>query len=208
MKVLAINGSANANGCTFTALSEVAKTLEKHGVETEFIQVGKKLVASCIGCRSCQKTHKCIFNDIVNDLTERLDTFDGILVGSPVYYAGPTGQITWLLDRLFYVNFGKMQGKVAAAVVNCRRAGAIATFDVLNKYFSMSNMFIVGSQYWNITHGFTPDDVQRDLEGMQTMRTLGENMAYILKCMQAAKPLGIAKPQYEKRVFTQFMGIE
>ena len=208
MKVLLINGSPNAKGCTYTALSEVANTLNKHNIETEFLQVGKKPISGCISCHSCQSTHKCVFTDVVNEIGPRLDEFDGIIVGSPTYWASPSGQVIGMLDRLFYAYESKMAGKVAAAVINNRRGGATAAFDVLNKYFTMTNMFVIGSQYWNQTHGFTPEDVKRDLEGMQTMRTLGQNMAYILKCMEAAKQVGIEKPVYEERVFTHFMNIE
>lgn len=205
MKVLLINGSPNEKGCTYTALSEVAKTLIANGVETEILYLGKKPIAGCIDCRQCFKTSKCIFNDKVNDVSQQLDDYDGMVVGSPVYYAGPSGQITAFLDRLFFANEARMAGKLGAAVVSCRRGGASAAFDRLNKYFTISNMHIVGSQYWNQVHGYTPDDVRKDKEGLQTMRTLGQNMAYLLKCMEIGKNAGIEKPVYEPRINTDFI---
>lgn len=205
MKVLLINGSPNEKGCTYTALSEVATTLNTNGVETEILYLGKKPIAGCIDCGQCFKTGKCVFNDKVNDVLQLLDDYDGIVVGSPVYYAGPSGQITAFLDRLFFANEARMAGKLGAAVVSCRRGGASAAFDRLNKYFTISNMHIVGSQYWNQVHGFTPNDVRKDKEGLQTMRTLGQNMAYLLKCLDAGKKAGIEKPTYEPRISTHFI---
>lgn len=180
-KVVLINGSPNEHGCTFTALSEAEKSLNANGIETEMVQVGKKPIAGCIACGKCHETGKCIFNDKVSELAERLDEFDGIVVGSPVYYAGPSGQICCFLDRLFYTGSHKLCGKAAASVVSCRRGGATAAFDRLNKYFTICNMNVVGSQYWNQVHGHCPEDVLRDEEGLQTMRTLGENMAWLIK---------------------------
>ena len=205
MKVLLINGSPNEKGCTYTALSEVANTLNTNGVETEILYLGKKPIAGCIACGKCWETGKCVFNDKVNDVLQQLDNYDGIIVGSPVYYAGPSGQLTAFLDRLFFANEARMAGKLGAAVVSCRRGGASAAFDRLNKYFSISNMHIVGSQYWNQVHGFTPNDVRKDKEGLQTMRTLGQNMAYLLKCLDAGKKAGIEKPTYEPRISTHFI---
>lgn len=180
-KVVLINGSPKADGCTFTALSEVAGALNACGVETEIVQIGKKPVAGCIDCGKCFETGKCVFNDGVNELGARLDEFDGIVVGSPVYYAGPSGQICCFLDRLFYTSSKKLEGKAAACVVSCRRGGATAAFDRLNKYFTICNMNVVGSQYWNQVHGKCPEDVKKDAEGLQTMRTLGQNMAWLIK---------------------------
>lgn len=204
-KVLLINGSPNEHGCTDTALSEVAAVLNRHGVETELLYLGKKPVAGCIACKKCFETGRCVFDDQVNEVAARLDQFDGIVVGSPVYYAGPSAQVCAFLDRLFYCTGGKMAGKLAASVVSCRRGGASAAFDRLNKYFLISNMFVVGSQYWNQVHGFTPEDVRKDEEGLQTMRTLGENMAWMLKCIEAGREKGVPGPQYEKRVSTHFI---
>ena len=205
MKVLLINGSPNEKGCTYTALTEVGATLGKHGIETELLYLGKKPISGCIACGKCAAAGKCVFNDAVNEVTARLDEFAGMVVGSPVYYAGPSGQLTAFLDRLFYVNEAKMAGKLAAAVVSCRRGGASAAFDRLNKYFLISNMHVVGSQYWNQVHGFTPDDVRKDKEGLQTMRTLGENMAWLLKSIEAGRKAGVKFPEYEPRVRTHFI---
>lgn len=205
-KVLLINGSPRQGGCTYTALSEVAKSLEKNGIETELLEIGAKPVAGCIACGRCGETGRCVFNDdAVNRISEKLDEYDGIVVGSPVYYSGPSGQICAFLDRLFYSNSGRMAGKVAAAVVSCRRGGASAAFDRLNKYFQISNMVVATSQYWNQVHGNTPDEVRQDLEGMQTMRTLGENIAWLIKSIEAGRGSGVPAPTYEARLGTNFI---
>lgn len=207
MKVLLINGSPNEKGCTHAALCEVAGALEKRGVQTEILYLGKKPIAGCIACGTCARTGKCVFDDGVNALAARLDEFDGIVIGSPVYYAGAAGQLTAFLDRLFYSGGAKMAGKLGASVVSCRRGGATATFDRLNKYFTICNMHIVGSQYWNMVHGAlnTPSDVAQDEEGLQTMRTLGENMAWLLQCIAAGKAAGVAPPEYEPKLRTNFI---
>ena len=176
-KVLLINGSPNKAGCTYTALREVEKSLNKDGVDTEIFQLGKGPVQGCTGCGGCGRNGKCVFEDGVNRLVERLNEFDGLVIGSPVYYASPNGALLAFLDRLFFAAGKKFAGKPGAAVVSCRRGGATAAFDVLNKYFSISNMPIVTSQYWNQIHGNTPEEALQDAEGLQTMRTLGENMA-------------------------------
>lgn len=205
MKVLLINGSPNEHGCTYTALSETAETLQKHGIDTEILYLGKKPVAGCIACGKCRETGKCVFDDKVNEVIDKLDSIDAIVVGSPVYYAGPSGQLTAFLDRLFYSGGGRMAGKLGASVVSCRRGGASAAFDRLNKYFTISSMPVVSSQYWNQVHGFTPEDVRKDGEGLQTMRTLGENMAWLLKCIEAGREKGISLPEYEERKATHFI---
>ncbi len=205
MKVLLINGSPNREGCTYTALSEVAATLHKHSIETEILYLGKKPIAGCIACNSCGETGECIQNDLVNETVRRLDEFDGIVIGSPVYYSGASGQLVSFLNRLFYSGGHKMAGKPGASVVSCRRGGASATFEQLNQYFTISNMPIVSSQYWNSVHGFTPDDVRKDAEGLQTMRTLGENMAWLLKCIGAGRKSGVELPVYEQREWTHFI---
>ena len=185
MKLLLINGSPHANGCTYTALSEVAKTLEAEGIETQIFQIGKGPVRGCIACGACGKLGKCAFDDDpANEMLQLMREADGIVVGSPVYYAGPNGALCALLDRAFYAGSG-FAFKPAAAVVSARRSGTTATFDRLNKYFTMNRMPIVSSQYWNGVHGFTPDDVRKDEEGLQTMRTLGRNMAWMLKSIAA-----------------------
>ena len=204
MKVLLINGSPHKEGCTYTALREVADTLEAEGIETEIVWIGTKPVAGCIACGTCRETGKCVFDDAVNETIAKLPEVDGIVVGSPVYYGGPSGQIHAFLDRLFYAGSG-FAGKVGAAVMSCRRGGASATFDVLNKYFGMNNMPIATSQYWNQVHGNTPAEVVQDLEGMQTMRTLGKNIAWMLKCRQAAQRAGVKAPEYEPQVITNFV---
>lgn len=205
MKVLLINGSPHERGCTYTALKEIADTLKKHQIESDLFYLGTQPVAGCIACGKCQEAGRCIFNDKVNQILEKLDTYDALVVGSPVYYAGPSGQITAFLDRLFYVGGRKMAGKLGSAIVSCRRGGASAAFDRLNKYFSISNMPIVTSQYWNQVHGYTPEDVKKDKEGLQTMRTLAENMAWLLHCIQAGRDQGVKKPQYEPRISTNFI---
>lgn len=204
-KVLLINGSPHQFGCTYTALKEVADTLEKNGVETEILYLGTKPVAGCIACGKCGQTGRCVFDDQVNRVLDKLDEYSGIVVGSPVYFAGPTGQICAFLDRLFYCGGGRMAGKIAASVVSCRRGGASASFDRLNKYFSISNMHIAGSQYWNQIHGKTPAQAVKDLEGLQTMRTLGQNIAWLIKSIEAGEAAGLAAPEYEKTQITNFI---
>lgn len=204
-KILLINGSPHEKGCTYTALSEIANTLAKNDVESEILYLGTKPVAGCIACGKCFQTGRCVFDDKVNEVLEKLDEYDGIVVGSPVYYAGPTGQLCAFLDRLFFCSERRMAGKLGAAVVSCRRGGASAAFDRLNKYFTICNMTVVGSQYWNQVHGFTPEDVRKDEEGLQTMRTLAQNMAWLLKNRDAGKAQGISAPVYEARINTNFI---
>lgn len=207
MKVLLINGSPRANGCTYTALCEVAKELEKENIETEFFHVGSKPIRGCTACGGCSKTDSgmCVFDDdTVNIALEKAKDADGFIFGSPVHYAGASGQITSLLDRFFYAGDG-FQYKPGAAVVSCRRGGSTAAFEQLNKYFTISNMPVVSSQYWNMVHGNTPEEVKQDLEGMQTMRTLGKNMAWLLKCIHAGKEAGVALPEKERRAVTNFI---
>ncbi len=206
MKVLMINGSPNEQGCTFTALHEIEGVLDKHSIGTEILYLGKKAINGCTACRSCRTTGKCVFNDKVNEITARLAEFDGFVLGSPVYYASAAGMATAFLDRFFYsCDKSKLVGKPGAAVVSCRRGGATATFDQLNKYFTINNMPIVSSNYWNQVHGSNPDEVLKDEEGLQTMRVLGENMAWLLKCIKVAREAGVAEPVYEPRIFTNFI---
>ncbi len=207
MKVLLINGSPKAKGCTYTALCEVEKELIKEGITTEILHVGSKPIRGCMACGGCSKDDngKCIFNDdIVNTALEKAKEADGFIFGSPVHYAAASGQITSFLDRFFYAG-NCFQYKPGAAVVSCRRGGSTAAFEQLNKYFTISNMPVVSSQYWNMVHGNTPEEVKQDLEGMQTMRTLGRNMAWLLKCIQAGKEAGIALPEKEERAVTNFI---
>ena len=203
MKVILINGSPNAKGCTYTALSEVAATLNAEGVETEIIHIGNKDIRGCIGCRKCKETGKCVFNDIVNEVAPKFAECDGIVLGSPVYYAGPNGTALSFADRLFYSTPFSKRMKVGAAVVSARRGGNTATFDVLNKYFSISEMPIATSGYWNMVHGYNAEDVYADKEGVWTMQTLGRNMAFLIKAIKLAKEQ-IGLPENEPHVFTSF----
>lgn len=204
-KVLLINGSPNESGCTYTALKEVADTLNSEGVESEILYLGKKPVAGCIACGKCSEGGRCVFDDKVNEVLSRLDEFDAIVAGSPVYYAGPSAQICAFLDRLFYCGGRRMIGKLGAAVVSCRRGGASAAFDRLNKYFGISGMHVVGSQYWNQVHGNTPEEVMQDAEGLQTLRTLARNMAWLLKCIDAGYDKGLTPPEREPFQRTNFI---
>ena len=204
MKVILINGSPNAKGCTYTALEEVSKTLKSEGIETEIIHVGHKDIRGCIGCRQCKTKGKCVFNDIVNDIAPKFKECDGIVIGSPVYFASANGTLVSFIDRLFYSMTADKTMKVGAAVVSCRRGGNSATFDELNKYFTISQMPIASSQYWNMVHGNSPEEVQQDLEGLQTMRTLGKNMAFLIKSIQLGnKEFGL--PEKEEHKFTNFI---
>ena len=205
MKVLLVNGSPHEKGCTFTALNEVASSLNKNGIETEIFWIGKKAVQGCISCFKCSELGHCVFNDGVTELASRLDDFDGFIFGSPVYYSGVAGSLCSFMDRLFFSSWDKLQNKPAAGVVSCRRGGATATFERLNKYFEISNMPVVSSQYWNQVHGNTPEEVKQDLEGLQTMRTLGANMAWLLKCIEAGEKAGINYPEREETTFTNFI---
>lgn len=205
MKVLLFNGSPRAKGCTYTALCEIEKVLHAERIETELVQVGAQPIAGCIACGKCKNGAPCIFDDGVNVVAEKLDEIDGIIVGAPIYYAGPSAQSTAFLDRLFYSAGAKLKGKPAAAIVSCRRGGASAGFDRLNKYFSINSMPIVTSQYWNQVHGNTPEEVIQDEEGMQTMRTLAQNMAWLLRCIEAGKRCGIPMPQHEPKLRTNFI---
>jgi multimeric flavodoxin WrbA len=202
MKVLLINGSPHKEGCTYTALMEVAGALEKNGIETQIFQIGTKPVYGCTACNKCFELGRCILNDdAYNELSKLCQEADGIVIGSPVYYAGVNGALCALLDRLFFSNGQKLMYKPGAAVVSCRRGGASSAFDRINKYFTISQMPVVSSQYWNSVHGFEAEDVRKDLEGLQTMRALGNNMAWLLKSIEAgAGPI----PLNEPKAFTSF----
>lgn len=204
-KILLINGSPNQRGCTFTALREIALTLAKEGVESEILWLGKEPVADCIACGKCADSGSCVFDDLVNRIADRLDEFDGIVAGSPVYYAGPSGRICAFLDRLFYSNGARMAGKLGAAVVSCRRGGATAAFNRLNMYFMMNNMVVPTSQYWNQVHGNAPEEVRQDREGLQTMRMLARNMAWLLRCIELGRIAGLHAPVPEPRDRTNFI---
>lgn len=207
MKVLLVNGSPHKSGCTYTALDEIARELKACGVESEIVWIGNKPLAGCIACGGCAKTGKCVFDDVVNELHEKARSADGFVFGTPVHYAAAGGAITSVMDRLFYSASGEgvFRLKPAAAVVSARRGGNTATFDQLNKYFTISEMPIISSNYWNMVHGRTPDDVKRDEEGLQTMRIIARNMAYFLKCKAAADKAGITPPDREPKIITDFI---
>lgn len=205
MKVLLVNGSPHAKGCTYTALMEVKSSLEKNNIDTEIIQLGIKPIPGCIACGICEKKGRCFRDDIVNEFIDKIDEADAFIFGTPVHFASATGAITSFMDRLFYIAGNKFANKPAACVVSCRRGGATATFDQLNKYFALSNMPIVTSQYWNMVHGMNPEEVKKDVEGMQTMRTLGNNMAWLLKCIECGKKSGIKTPENEEVTYTNFI---
>lgn len=205
MKVLLVNGSQHEHGCTFTALSEVAKALNANGVETEIFQLHGKEISGCRGCWACLKAKKCVFEDgVVNEFVAKAAEFDGFVFGSPVYYASANGGLISFMDRVFYSGGRSLAFKPAAAVVSCRRGGASTTFDVLNKYFTINNMPVVSSNYWNEVHGNTPEEVAQDEEGLQIMRLLGNNMAWLLKCIELGKAAGVA-PITEKKIRTNFI---
>lgn len=206
MKVLLVNGSPNEQGCTYTALREVAGALEQEGIQTEMFQIGKKPVSGCIACFKCREKGYCVIPDAVGDFVEKAKTADGFIFGSPVHFAAAGGAITSFMDRAFFSPDRSLYAlKPAAAVVSARRAGNTATFDQLNKYFTICQMPVISSIYWNMVHGWTPADVMRDLEGLQTMRVLGRNMAWFLKCKEAGAKAGIPLPEQEPRVFTNFI---
>lgn len=203
MKVLLINGSPRKAGNTYRALTEVATTLETLGIESEIVHIGPVAVQGCIACFRCKGLGRCVFNDTPYvTIREKLENSDGLIVGSPVYYAGPNGSLCALLDRLFFSSKPYLQYKPAAAVAVCRRGGASATFDRLNKYFTINNMPVVPSQYWNSVHGLMPGDAEQDAEGLQTMRTLARNMAWMLKAFNAP---GIERPEKEDLISTSFV---
>jgi multimeric flavodoxin WrbA len=206
MKVLLVNGSPNKKGCTYTALSEVEKELNKNDIETEIFYIGKKPIRGCTACRRCVELGKCVFDDdVVNAAVDKAWKSDGFVFGSPVHYAGASGFITSFLDRCFFSGSDAFEYKPGAAIVSCRRGGATAAFEQLNKYFTINNMPVVSSQYWNMVHGSAPEEVIQDLEGMQTMRTLGRNMAWLLKSIEAGKKAGVGLPENEGRVWTNFI---
>ena len=203
MKALILNGSPHRDGCTSRALKEVENTLNNEGIETETIIVGNKDIRGCISCKVCQAKGKCVFDDLVNEIALKFKNSEGILVGTPVYYAGANGTILSLLDRLFYSTHFDKTMKVGAAVLSSRRAGSTSAFDEINKYFTISNMPIVSSSYWNEVHGYTAEDVEKDLEGLQTMRNLGRNMAFMIKAIKIGKEK-YGLPENESGTFTSF----
>lgn len=203
MKVLVLNGSPRANGCTATALKEVIGVLNSEGIDTELVLVGNQNIRGCIACRQCRERGKCVFDDLVNETAGKFEEADGLLIGSPVYYGSPNGTFLSFLDRLFYSTPFSKHLKVGASVVSCRRGGNTASFDVLNKYFTISSMPVASSTYWNQVHGYTAEDVQKDLEGLQTMRNLGRNMAFLIKAIADGKEK-YGAPVQEHSAFTSF----
>ena len=210
MKVLLVNGSSHKEGCTYTALTEVEKSLNKEGIETDIFWIGNKPISGCIACKACVKLKKCVFNnDKVNEFIEIAKDYDGFIFGTPVHWAAASGAIISFLDRVFYADScgGRKSFylKPAATVISARRAGTTATFDQINKYFGLLQMPIVTSQYWNMVHGAKPEEVKQDLEGMQIMRTLGRNIAFFLKCKEAGIKAGVKLLEVEPTVFTNFI---
>lgn len=209
MKVLLVNGSPHKEGCTYTALTEVADALNKEGITTEIFWLGNKPLSGCLGCKTCAEKKMCVFDDRVNEFVDLAKDADGFVFGSPVHYAAASGTITSFMDRVFYSDSqaGRQSFylKPAAAVVSARRAGTTAALDQINKYFTILEMPIIASRYWNMVHGTTPEEVKQDLEGLQIMRVLGKNMAWFLKCKEAASKAGVPLPQREEKLYTNFI---
>lgn len=205
MKVLLVNGSPHKNGCTYTALCEIQKTLNEEGIDTEIINLADENITSCRACLACKKIGKCVIDDIVNEFVSKAKEADGFIFGSPVHYAAASGALTSFMGRAFYSGNGVFAFKPAAAVVSARRAGTTAAFEQINKFFTISQMPIISSKYWNMVHGSKPEDVLKDEEGMQTMRTLGRNMAWFLKLKEAGEKAGICTPKQEEPKRTNFI---
>ena len=205
MKVMLVNGSPHHEGCTYTALQEVAKILNANGIETKNFWIGIRPISGCVGCGSCSAEGRCAMEDIVNVFVEEAKDCDAFVFGAPVHFASANGAMISFMDRAFCSGKKALEFKPAAAIASCRRGGASATFDQLNKYFTIRNMPVVSSQYWNQVHGNTPEEVVQDIEGMQTMRTLGHNMAWLLKCIEAGRAAGINRPDIEAQIKTNFI---
>lgn len=206
MKVLLVNGSPHKHGCTYTALEEVASELNKGGIETEMFWCGVKPIMGCIGCGKCAQTKRCWYDkDVVNEFLDKVADADGFVFGTPVHFAAPSGFIKPFMDRAFCSKGALYANKPAATIVSCRRGGALGAFEDINRYFTISNMPVISSQYWNEVHGNTPDEVRQDLEGMQIMRQLGRNMAWLLKCIEAGKNNGVTIPDKEDPIKTNFI---
>jgi len=204
MKVLLVNGSSRKNGCTNTALNEVARALKEEGVETEIFFIGNEALPDCIACRKCREIGHCVFHDIVNEFVEKSKSADGFIFGSPVYYAHPSGRLLTFMDRAFYSGSAAFRFKPAAAILSARRAGTTASMDVINKYFTINSMPIVSSTYWNQVYGAQPEQISEDKEGLMTMYNIGKNMAWLLKCLELGKEHGLTHPENEK-VLTNFI---
>jgi len=210
MKVILVNGSPHRQGCTYTALSEVAKTLNKEGLETEIFWIGNEAISGCIACRTCVEIGKCVIDDIVNEFREMAKDADGFIFGTPVHYGSASGNMTSFMDRLFYSELGGNANRMfylkpAACVMSARRAGTTATYDQMNKYFGLHEMPIVSARYWNMVHGAKPENVNEDKEGLLNMRILARNMAFFLKCKKAGLQNGVELPEREAHVFTNFV---
>lgn len=210
MKVLLVNGSPHKEGCTYTALCEVADTLNKEGIDTEIFRIGNKPIGGCIACLKCRETGKCVFDDVVNEFREKALSADGFVFGTPVHYGAASGNMTAFMDRAFYSELGGKANeayymKPAAAVISARRAGTTAAFDQMNKYFTIQEMPVVSSRYWNMVHGTNAAEVKQDAEGLYTMRVLGRNMAYMLRCFEAGRKAGVPMPEKEAAIFTNFV---
>lgn len=209
MKVILVNGSPHKEGCTDTALTQVASALNHEGIDTDFFWIGNKPLSGCIACKTCVTKHACVFDDKVNEFLDLAADYDGFVFGTPVHWAGASGSMTSFLDRVFYADFcagrNNFYLKPAAAIMSARRAGTTATWDQMNKYFGLMQMPIITSRYWNMVHGAKPEDVQKDLEGMQVMRILGKNMAWFLKCKEAGEKAGVPLPEPEQISFTNFI---
>ena len=202
-KVLLLNGSPHPHGCTAAALDEMIAVFGREGIETELVQVGARDIRGCVSCGRCRGLGRCVFDDLVNETAAKFEGADGLVIGSPVYYGSPNGTILAFLDRLFYSTPFSKHMKVGAAVVSCRRGGNTASFDALNKYFTISGMPVASSTYWNQVHGFTADDVRKDAEGLQTMRNLARNMAFLIRAVADAKEK-YGLPEAEHAFFTSF----
>jgi multimeric flavodoxin WrbA len=210
MKVLLFNGSPHKNGCTYTALEEISKTLKEEGIDSEIYQIGIEPIAACRACYACRTLGKCVINDKINDFIDYAAGFDGFIFGSPVHYGSACGGITAFLDRAYFTAFQSGRGdiflhKPGSAIVSARRAGTTAALDQLNKYFAITQMPMISGRYWNMVHGATADEVKQDLEGMQNMRILARNMAWHLKCQEAAQKAGVPMPKTEETTFTNFI---
>ena len=205
MKVIMINSSPHQHGCTYTALREAAEELARQGIESEILRIGSAAIRGCIACGFCRKNDRCVHDDLINEIAPKLIEADGLIFGSPVYYAGISGQLKSFMDRLFYSYGKKLAYKPAAAVVSARRGGCSATFDDINKYFTINCMPVVPSQYWNQVHGNTAEEVKQDEEGLQTMRTLAKNMAWLIKCIEMGSRVGLRAPEREPQMRTNFI---
>ena len=205
MKVLLVNGSPHEKGCTYTALNEIAATLAENGIDSEIFQIGTRPLSSCIGCGRCSERGRCIIDDVVNRFLDKAAECDGFIFGAPVHFSSANGAMISFMDRAFCAGKQVLPFKPAAAIVSCRRGGASATFDQMNKYFLITHMPVVPSQYWNQVHGNTPEEVLQDAEGLQTMRTLAENMTFVLRSIEAGQAAGVTRPAYEPKQRTNFI---